>query len=237
MVKCSACPYQGRTLESLVNHVWAAGCLAGLNADQKAEVEEAFALWVAGNAADNAAKPHRCLVDGCSFRAKTPEALQAHAESPAHVSAGDGPADDCFLCPRCPDKRWWRLEGKGGFANHAEACRAAAEWDGPADPFTCPRCPDKRWWYLEGRGGFANHAESCEATAEWEAEETASAPPPPQMAEIITAARLPPLLPLAATAALLPPFLLPAATYPRLGVPCGSNRKAHARGRCLYCMD
>ncbi len=170
-IRCSACSYKGRSEEAWLVHVWASGCLAALNAEQNATTMEAFALWEEGNAEALAAKPHCCLVEGCSFRAKTLEALQAHSQSPAHKAGEEEDTAEPFTCPRCPDKRWWRLDGKGGFANHVESCKAAAEWgaeeEDTAEPFTCPRCPDKRWWRLDGKGGFANHVEACQAAAEW----------------------------------------------------------------------
>ncbi len=180
-IRCSACSYKGRSEEAWLVHVWASGCLAALNAEQNATTMEAFALWEEGNAEALAAKPHCCLVEGCSFRAKTLEALQAHSQSPAHKAGEEEDTAEPFTCPRCPDKRWWRLDGKGGFANHVESCKAAAEWgaeeEDTAEPFTCPRCPDKRWWRLDGKGGFANHVEACQAAAEWGAEEEDTAEP------------------------------------------------------------
>ncbi len=219
-IRCSACSYKGRSEEAWLVHVWASGCLAALNAEQNATTMEAFALWEEGNAEALAAKPHCCLVEGCSFRAKTLEALQAHSQSPAHKAGEEEDTAEPFTCPRCPDKRWWRLDGKGGFANHVEACQAAAEWVGPAEAFTCPRCPGRRWWARTGKGGFANHIEACIASTEWAAIEKEAAPPPPNVEEVVAAVAAPPP---------------PAAAFPRSGAACGVNqksRKAHMRGRC-----
>ena len=219
-IRCSACSYKGRSEEAWLVHVWASGCLAALNAEQNATTMEAFALWEEGNAEALAAKPHCCLVEGCSFRAKTLEALQAHSQSPAHKAGEEEDTAEPFTCPRCPDKRWWRLDGKGGLANHVEACQAAAEWAGPAEAFTCPRCPGRRWWARTGKGGFANHIEACIASTEWAAIEKEAAPPPPNVEEVVAAVAAPPP---------------PAAAFPRSGAACGVNqksRKAHMRGRC-----
>ncbi len=219
-IRCSACSYKGRSEEAWLVHVWASGCLAALNAEQNATTMEAFALWEEGNAEALAAKPHCCLVEGCSFRAKTLEALQAHSQSPAHKAGEEEDTAEPFTCLRCPDKRWWRLDGKGGFANHVEACQAAAEWAGPAEAFTCPRCPGRRWWARTGKGGFANHIEACIASTEWAAIEKEAAPPPPNVEEVVAAVAAPPP---------------PAAAFPRSGAACGVNqksRKAHMRGRC-----